>query len=185
MDQMGATEVDLIVQDDFVRYPEVYRSLALKQEFKHIDFGHIAFDGIALANLDFGLPSRIKTHFPQLTPTLSVYRKSPHDQVEPNFIHCDVELGDWTAVLYLNPIPHPRDGTDFWESPDGARRGTAEEAVQLKDPTKCKMWRHVEAKFNRLLMFPADLFHSRSMYENYGEGNEARLIQVVFGMGEC
>jgi hypothetical protein len=175
----------VLILDDFIREPEHYRNAALKNKFARIDFGHIAFDGIAIASLETGLPKLIEQRFPQLKPELSVFRKSPKDQKEPNFIHCDVELGDWTAVLYLNPWPDVRDGTDFWvERETGALHGPAEHAVTLKAASQCDKWRHVSAKFNRLLMFPADYFHSRALYENYGEGDNARLIQVVFGRGE-
>lgn len=175
---------EILTIDDFLVDPARYREIVLKNTFNRFDFGHIAFDGMALAPIDSGMARKISEWFPSLSPQLSVFRKSPRDQKEPNFIHCDAELGDWTAVLYLNPDPDPRDGTDFWKDlATGRIRGSAEEAVQLRDPTLCEKWRHASAKFNRLLMFPADLFHSRAIYENYGEGDDARLIQVTFGTG--
>jgi hypothetical protein len=40
--------------------------------------------------------------------------------------------------------------------------------------------RLVLGRFNRLLIFDAALPHSRAIFENYGEGDDARLIQVIF-----
>jgi hypothetical protein len=64
----------------------------------------------------------------------------------------------------MNPEPAEGDGTAFWE----------------KDGGEWKMTHLVQAKFNRLLTFNADLHHSRALFNNYGEGDGARLIQVIF-----
>lgn len=187
MNEMVTSEkaLEILVLDDFLKFPEEYRAMALDQSFKRIDFGHIAFNGIALAPLTIGLPRLLQRRFPHLVPELSVFRRSPAGQKEPNFIHCDIELGEWTAILYLNPRPMPGDGTDFWEHAETHEiRGTAENAVEkMKDRSRVFRWRHIKAKFNRVVMFPADLFHSRALYDNYGSGDDARLIQVVFGNG--
>lgn len=185
LEQRATHGRSVLVLDDFMVLPRSYRDEALRHQFKRIDFGHIAFEGIAQASLNRGLPIFLQDRFPHLTPKLSVFRKSPYGQVEPNFIHCDIGLGDWTAVLYLNPHPAKGDGTDFWIHNSGAISGTPEFAVEaFKEDSSGEIWRHVEAKFNRLLLFSAGLFHSRSLFNNYGEGDDARLIQVVFGTGQ-
>lgn len=49
-----------------------------------------------------------------------------------------------------------------------------------------RLLRHAEAwaAAGRLLLFPAPCFHSRAILENYGTaGDDARLIQLVFGTG--
>ena len=35
----------------------------------------------------------------------------------PNYVHTDRDMGEWTALLYLNPQPAPGDGTTFWRTP--------------------------------------------------------------------
>ncbi len=181
-----AAEAKIFTVDDAISRPEAYRREALRKPFRRIDFGHIAFNGIAEASLETGLAKLIRTSFPDLTPTLSVFRKSPSGQKEPNYIHCDAELGTWTAILYLNPDPPSGDGTFFWRNTEtGAIRGTAKEAVSaFSKQGSCTIWKRIEAKFNRVLFFEADLFHSRAFYENYGQDDDARLIQVVFGTGK-
>ena len=44
----------------------------------------------------------------RLTPTLNFVRQSPAGQVEPNFIHTDADMGDWTALYYLTADPAAR-----------------------------------------------------------------------------
>jgi len=38
----------------------------------------------------------------------------------------------------------------------------------------------VYSKFNRMIAFNSDSLHSRNLFENFGEGESARLIQVAF-----
>jgi len=38
----------------------------------------------------------------------------------------------------------------------------------------------LKAKYNRLVVFPSDLYHSRNIFDNYGSAENARLIQVCF-----
>lgn len=120
-----------------------------------------------------------------LTPTLTFFRKSPEGQVEPNYIHHDAPMGDWTGILYLNETPAHWDGTLFWTHVDGAERSTSEDdkSSDWDKPEKWKLSHAMQAKFNRLLLFEAPLFHSRSIKANYGHADDARLIQVVFGTG--
>lgn len=73
-------------------------------------------------------------------------------------------MGRFTGIYYLNPEPPAGDGTAFWR-----RYGN-----------DWKMTRLVPARFNRLLIFRAGLHHSRALFDNYGHGDGARLIQVIF-----
>lgn len=174
------------VVENFLPSPYHYRSEALKKEFQRIDFGKVIFDGLVILPLDCFVARFLKTLFPGLEPNFTSLRKSPLNQREPNYVHCDILLGNWTAILYLNPNPPKGDGTDFWEHIEtGAVGGDAESALSMfREPSHGNIWTHVEAKFNRLTLFPSKLFHSRAIFENYGEGDDARLIQVVFCKGD-
>jgi hypothetical protein len=90
----------------------------------------------------------------------------------------------WTAILYLTKNPPTGDGTIFWKDREGLDRGPFPIDAVLGRAPEWEKWQHVEARFNRLLIFKSDLYHSRAIAENYGTGDEARLIQVVFGRGE-
>jgi hypothetical protein len=94
-------------------------------------------------------------------------------------------MGEWSALLYLNP-EHPRsDGTAFWKHlPTGEIENSiphlrSDEGRKVSD--KWEIWKAVPAKFNRLVTFPSTYFHSRSIFDNYGDGDDARLVQVTFG----
>lgn len=153
------------VFDDVLLDPLKYRECALQSEFNSISFGPVTFHGMAHAPTT-ELAVWFVDKFPEFEPALTFLRKSPFGQVEPNLIHDDREMGDVTAILYLNPEPPKEDGTSFWKQ-TGAD------------------WKHektVEAKFNRAVVFSAEIPHSRAIPENYGFGNSARLIQVLFGV---
>lgn len=182
---MNAIASEIQILDDFLHAPVAYRACALRREFKSYDFGHCTFHGIAVAG-DTELPRRIHELFPQLAPSLSFFRKSPLGQVEPHFIHSDVDMGDWSAILYLNPDPPPGDGTSFWthRATSAIESGVPHErSIEGRERANWVLREHVDARFNRLVMFPSSYFHSRGIHENWGAADQARLTQVVFGKG--
>jgi len=86
-------------------------------------------------------------------------RQSPYLQDEPNYLHSDEMMGDVTILLYLNE-----------NHPEGA--GTT---VYIPNDTKV-----IDYKFNRMCWFDSTELHSRNIKENFGVGDEARLVQVIF-----
>ncbi len=177
--------MNIRVIDDFIHDPGVYRHTALALPFIDVPADGKIFRGMAFSNLKMeqAIPG-IRALSPDAGPTASFFRKSPLGQVEPNYIHSDAEMGDWTGILYLNPEPVDEDGTVFWRH----RRTNSLTGEDWKaEGHSIPMWDEicrVPAKFNRLLLFDAKLYHSRSLVQNYGEGDDARLIQVIFGKGE-
>src|ERR1700761_2113401 len=95
---------DIIVKDNLLTNPELYRKHALEQQYLTYDFGHCKFHGIAVSGVDRCVLQLTK-EFPGFAPVLSFFRKSPLDQEEPNDIHTDIDMGSCTAILYLNPDP--------------------------------------------------------------------------------
>lgn len=180
------TVIDRVLAD-----PDGYRAKALRQPFRSVTLGDQTFHGIAeppssdvLVQLsDYACVGRGVVH--TFTPTLSFVRKSPAGQAEPNYIHSDAMMGDLTVVYYMNPDPAPGDGTSFWVHRPTDRSGgpwTEEIQADAKVRDRWVSWRHVDAKFNRMVLFQSDLYHSRTLEENYGDDDEdARLICVVFG----
>jgi hypothetical protein len=174
------------IYDDFLPTPTAYRAVALVQEFKTYEFPEATFHGIAMPT-PRDVQWRLEQAFPGAQCTLSFFRKSPEGQIEPHYIHTDVDMGDWTALLYLNPQPPEGDGTKFWQHISTGAVGSAiphERSHEGLTTEGWHRWNFVRAKFNRLVLFPATLFHSRAIERNWGEGRGARLTQVVFGKGE-
>ena len=182
----------LTVVDDVLPDVDAYRAAALAQPFRSVEpTPGAVFHGIAPA-VDEALPRWIAARYPSLTPTLNFIRRSPAGQVEPNFIHTDETMGDWTALYYLTADPAPGDGTTFWRWREtGAIQSTAApgsaamraEHVAWRDLAQWEPWTQVTARPNRLVLFPAAYYHSRTLVENYGQGDDARLLQIVFGTG--
>jgi hypothetical protein len=100
--------------DDVLSNPDEYRKQALSGEFHSVSFGESHSTAYKHPpTSEFAISSKKK--FPEFNPVLTFLRKSPLGQVEPNFIHNDAEMGDVTAILYLNPEPPKEDGTSFWK----------------------------------------------------------------------
>ncbi len=174
---------DFQVFDDFLPDPVAYRESALQGEFRSYEFPECTFHGISLGVPGL-VPERLAAMFPGAEPLLSFFRKSPAGQSEPHFIHTDVDMGHWSAILYLNPNPPPEDGTVFWRHIESGEIGSAiphERSEEGKNIAGWEMRGVVKSQFNRLMVFPSHLFHSRAIHENWGDGDNARLTQVTFG----
>jgi hypothetical protein len=180
----------MVIVDDILADPAAYRAAVLAKPFDDFVVGPKCFHGIQRAE-DETFPAWIVGQWPHLTPTCSFFRQSPGGQREPHYVHTDRDMGEWTAILYLNPEPAPWDGTLFWRHrPTGLLSSVAaddeawrDEMAVWSDPAQWEPVHHVAAQCGRALIFPAPRFHSRALLQNYGTGDEARLVQVVFGLG--
>lgn len=181
----------ILVFDGVLDDAIAYRQRALAREFGSVDVGAV-FHGIAMAGDDWTLPNWVTARFPHLHPTLTFFRRSPLGQVEPNNRHDDTDMGEFSGILYLTHQPPPDDGTKFWRRKDTGAVATTFGATSVEKLPEVLLWRDddvwepwytVAAVFNRLVLFPSAYFHSRAIVENYGEGESARLIQVLFGSG--
>lgn len=150
------------ILDNALPDPMAYLSEVKRLSFINVTLGPDTFRGIAPSHR--GDVDRMAESETNASAVLSFFRRSPEGQAEPNYIHSDEAMGRFTGIYYMNPQPADGDGTAFWE----------------RDGGEWKMTRLVAAKFNRLLTFSAGLHHSRALFNNYGEGDGARLIQVVF-----
>lgn len=181
----------ILVFDDVLPDPMAYRARSLTQRFQTVHDGPVVFHGMAPC-ADPTIPMVIGLSYPTLVPTLSFFRRSPEGQKEPHYLHDDRSMGDWTAIYYLSPEPPEGDGTSFFAHVvTGKTESTApigsedwrEEVSAWSDLDQWERWTTVEAKFNRLVLFRANLFHARALRDNYGAGDESRLIQICFGTG--
>jgi GNAT superfamily N-acetyltransferase len=168
---------NIVVIDDVLTDPHAYRAAALAGSFEDQQVGDDLFRGIQLAPAVVG--DWLQQRTPSVRVTLSFFRQSPADQAEPHYVHSDAMMGQWTGILYLNPDPPQGDGTAFYEHRDGARLAELEAlpryAADFDDDDAWVRW------LTRLLLFPAVYFHARALRDNYGTGDDARLVQVLFG----
>jgi len=165
--------------------PDAIRAAILTEPMQSVPAGDQVFHGIRMLPADvlLALRAALAVVAPTATIRLPFARSSPAGQIEPNDVHSDHEMGDLTAIVYLNPDPAPGDGTVFWRrKATGQARGVWDADCQIDshDRDAWDRWRMVDAKYNRLLLFRSDYYHSRSLVLNYGQGDDARLIVVAF-----
>lgn len=142
--------------------PEIdkYRNLVLTADFQTYDYGN----GQVFRNMaelpDTPFSNFALEFFPNYVLSGHFARKSPYGQEEPNYIHTDEMHGDITGILYLSP------------SNNGC--GT----VLYNDDETPAVTIHMN--YGRAFFFSSVIKHSRLLYDNFGEGDDARLIEVVF-----
>lgn len=156
------------IADDFIDNIDEHIADVLDGEFQDLDDGTQVFKGIQLRDNDI-VARKLTFQFPGYKIVYNFVRRSPEGQEEPNWIHEDSLMGDYMALLYLNET-HPEEaGTSIYTEGEDE----PEKAIEVR------------MKKNRLVAFPCDLLHSRNIFENFGFGDDARLVQVVFLKGEA
>lgn len=148
-----------IIINNIIKNPDQYVKDILSNKFVDIKDGDTVFKGIQIRK-DDELQKKIEVAFPNYMVTYNFVRQSPLNQKEPNFIHSDEMMGDKTILLYLNK-----------NYPNGA--GTT---LYHNNIPMCVFY----AAYNRMVMFDSIVSHSRNIFQNYGSGNESRLVQVMF-----
>lgn len=109
----------------------------------------------------------LEVHYPKLDIIFNFARQSPLNQEEPNFIHTDEMMGNVTALLYLNK-EHPKEyGTTLYKVLEGNERSYDPDYIY-------------RATYNSALIFDSTIPHSRNIFDNFGVGDNSRLVQVAF-----
>lgn len=148
--------------DNIIRKPQEYLYNILDNQFTDFNDGVNIFRGIQQRPNDDEFASFVVSLFGNnVNVAYNFVRRSPIGQIEPNFIHTDENMGDYTAILYLSESHPDEDGTTFYDD----------------DESKMAV---VYSKFNRMVLFDSKIKHSRNIFVNFGEGDKARLIQVLF-----
>jgi hypothetical protein len=147
--------------DDVIRNPQRYLYDILQGQFKDVQDSDKIFKGIQPRPNDDEFASFLLSMLPEYAVSYNFIRKSPLGQIEPNYIHSDEMMGEFTALLYLSESHPDNDGTTFY------------------DENENKMG-IVYSKFNRMVLFESKIKHSRNIFNNFGQGDTSRLVQVVF-----
>jgi hypothetical protein len=153
--------MNLITFDDVLKDPRKYVSDIYLHGFQDVGDGFNVFKNIQLRDSNDDFAKFVSQLFPDYEVRFNFVRRSPLNQSEPNFIHTDEMIGDITCILYLNELSPAEDGTTIYD--------------EDKNPLTV-----VFSKFNRMIAFDSEAPHSRNIFENFGEGDSARLIQVAF-----
>lgn len=153
--------MNLISFDNVLKDPKDYVADIHTYGFQDVADGDNVFRNIQPRDIYDEFAQYVTNVFGGYKVNVNFIRKSPLNQEEPNFVHTDEMMGDITCILYLNEDAPSQNGTTIYDEEE-------------------KPLAVVYSKFNRMIAFNSDLPHSRNLFENFGEGEQARLIQVIF-----
>ncbi|MEJ6795495.1 MAG: hypothetical protein QNK63_02190 [Flavobacteriales bacterium] len=152
--------MNIAIYEDLIDNVDTYVSEIIEEGFEDIQVGEDLFKNVCHRGLD-ELVGFLLIKYSDYCPVLNFVRNSPLGQEEPNFIHTDEMMGDLTAILYLNKNYPSEYGTTLYDEDNN-------------EVLICK------AKYNSLFIFPSHVKHSRNSLHNFGNGDDARLVQVCF-----
>lgn len=191
-----------LVINGFLDFPKEEREKALAQKYEAVERGGFSYPGICLTS-DYQATSEAANIADlmgqKLKPHAMMYRRYLEDELGPTYIHSDLHLAHYTAILFLNKSHQCDGGTAFWKHKEyGWDAHPTEEQIRAKgleptpelfaklhqdgfDETKWEMTELIDMKFNRLFVFHAPKFHSRYPFKPFGDKTlNARLIKVYF-----
>lgn len=170
------TEVATIsIFDNFLPNADQHLNNVLSGDFFNFNDGANVFKNVQLRSGDDVEQRVIQIFGHNYDCALNFARKSPEGQEEPNRIHHDTNMGDLICLLYLNK-EHPEEaGTSVFEA-----NGSIAHKVGETPSKGFKKSLDFKMKFNRMIVFPARFYHGRNIEENFGEGENSRLVQVLF-----
>jgi hypothetical protein len=151
----------LFTKDNVLSDPDAYVKDIYCGEFVDVPDGDKAFKNIQPRKDDEFSKVVMEYFGSKFDIAYNFVRMSPYGQEEPNYIHSDEMMGDLTVILYLSKEHPDNDGTTMYDS---------------EEKPSCVVY----SKYNRMLSFTSHVRHSRNIFENFGEGESSRLIQVIF-----
>jgi hypothetical protein len=190
------------VYDGFYPEPDVIRREALALEYGRLEFdaypgrnstNHVMQGGVVDA-IGRIVNATIIVNNPK---EFGLFRLSFLGDPGESFIHFDP--AGWAGIVYLNEPAHCAGGTALWRHrATGLEQFPFESWANYGFPSQLEAWKSmvrvdgndvgkwdlvqfVPARYNRLLLFNSQLFHSHMPRQNFGTSIEtARLIQVFF-----
>lgn len=179
--------------DDFLPGPEALalRERALAGGFHTVEHGGVHYHGIGVdleSDLYFGLTGRLQAEVGfTVEHKLSFFRLNTRHDLPSTYIHADSAEAEYAAVLYLTLPEQCRGGTAFWRHRES---GTVQPQMDANarrlnedglDEGKWELMFMAGMAFNRVIVYPGALFHSRYPQQTWGEGPEdGRLIWCCF-----
>lgn len=164
----------IIVVDDFLADPDVYRGLALAQKFvKDGSAGQRSVQSFA----SLMKPERFEKLLGRRITDWNRYPISGKFQIctaqDPIVFHSDTQ--EWAATIFLTPNAPPESGLSLVKN----RRGEPPQESNFYDATQWETVDRVGNVYNRLVIWDARHPHAPSAY--FGNGYEdGRLFWVWF-----
>lgn len=196
----AAMTMDLHILDGVFRDPRAVRERALRHDFYALEgFYGDRYDRVfeePLPELEAGLEA---VHGTPVTMLGSGWRLNYGGELPNTAIHSDAQVAlkgrkpfanAWAAVAWLPPTFHEPSGTAFWrhrdtgitQIPDGINADDAAWIdAQCHKPEDWDIDAYVAMRFNRMICYEGNKFHSRFPFAAFGDRPEAgRLIAVAF-----
>ena len=168
---------NIVVFENVLNHIDQYVEQVLSKPFDDVSDGDRVFKGIQIVQ-DTLVKYKLLNTYRNSEVVYNFIRKSSEHQDEPNFIHSDREMCDTIAILYLNKEYPEGAGTIIYENND--TESIIDFGTKEYDQDNFTESIRIAMKYNRMIAFPADLYHSRAIKENFGTGKDSRLIQVLF-----
>lgn len=169
--------------DGAVQNPYELRARALAAPYRNVTVpGDATYKRVWVGRIP-ELDAAVQDSYPEPLHTVgTAFRLNYQGEMPNNYVHSDIGYGDVAAVLYLSLPEHCEGGTAFWR-----HKGTGSRILvpgTEQDFVKADAWEQyacVQMKFNRLLVYPTTLFHSRWPWAAFGDNfTNGRLIAVGF-----
>ena len=192
----------LMVKDEFSSSAQEIRSRVVSEGF--VD--EVGPDGFNYTGINMGEDEELKGEVDKLmngvTHKMSFFRQNLEGEMPHSYVHSDEICADWAGLLYLNKDEQAKGGTAFWKhkymkwdrvpsDDEVTALGVSKEefgeqlTVDWKDKELWEMSGFIGMKFNRFIVYPTKIFHSRYPHEGFGQGNEdGRLVWVCFFNGK-
>ena len=179
-------ETNIIVVDNFLNNPHEARAFALEQDFKEAGNypGHRTAEDRNQSVMDT-IANILRPHAGEITDFRGTQYQITTCAMK-SWVHADV-YNTWAGVLYLTPDAPPSAGTGLYRHKrtglDVYPRDNQQLADEIdsdgSDYTKWELVEQVANKFNRLVLYRGDMYHSSLDY--FGHGLEdGRLFQTFF-----
>lgn len=189
-------EINLIITDDFYQNPDEVREYALSQEFSVR--GNYPGQRTSPVFYD-GLKNSIQYIIQQAGGKITQFEEFDYNTAfqyttieDKSWIHAD-QTTKWAGVCYLTPDAPITAGTALYKhketglykaatNPDGSYNKELMDKIYEKDCNDVSKWEMVDIvgnKYNRLVLYRGDLFHSSLDY--FGTNKyDGRLFQTFF-----
>jgi len=174
--------LELLIIDEFYTDPDKVRNYALSQKFDvkgnypGLRTKPYLPDDVKAAIQHWMNPiGPITNWFESVGYTGSFQIATSFDRT---WIHTDF-LNNWAGVCYLTPNAPYNSGTGLFRHKSTGLHKRLDKDFEGYDYTKWDLFDQIGNKYNRLILYRADLFHASLNY--FGEGpTDGRLFQTFF-----
>lgn len=178
----------IAIKDDFLYYPSYVKNKLLEAAYKEY---RLDIDGVAYPYINKEIPKEMQREIVEKIEALVgpikvrylFSRAMPKGVVAPNAVHSDIEMGTFSAHIYLSNTPGHPYGTSFWKHREHGfdSIGVSPSEIDSKHFAEWDKYLDYKAGFNSILIHAASAWHCAEPLEGFGESKEDwRLVITCF-----